>query len=119
VLGKKPDEEDENYKMMKKWEGSCDTAAGKLQAIHSDLQEMEKGFAPKQLLQENLPKMAKQIHAISEELMKVLEALDGLTFTEAQKEARAKRKVLIDKIHSLHDKCDMMTQSVQQLKTRV
>jgi hypothetical protein len=42
VLGKKPDEEDENYKMMKKWEGSCDTAAGKLQAIHSDLQEMEK-----------------------------------------------------------------------------
>ncbi len=70
-------------------------------------------------MQENLPKMAKQIHAISEELMKVLEALDGLTFTEAQKEARAKRKVLIDKIHSLHDKCDMMTQSVQQLKTRV
>jgi len=35
--------------------------------------------------------MEKKINIIAEELMKVLISLDGLTFTETQKDARAKR----------------------------
>ena len=59
--------------------------------------------------------MEKKINIIAEELMKVLMALDELTFTETQKEARAKRKCLVDRIHSLHKTCDQLTASVQQL----
>lgn len=42
ILGKKPDEEDANYKKMKEWEGQCDKAAAKLQAIGDDISELEK-----------------------------------------------------------------------------
>ena len=73
------------------------------------------GYAPKQLLDDNLPKMNKKIDIIAEELMKVLMSLDELSFTETQKEARAKRKCLVDRIHLLHKTCDELTASVQQL----
>ena len=62
------------------------------------------GFAPDQLLRDSLPKTTKQINVISEELMKVLLSLDGLSFSDAQKESRAKRKVLIDRINRMHDR---------------
>lgn len=73
------------------------------------------GYAPKQLLDENLPKMERKINIVAEELMKVLISLDELSFTETQKEARAKRKCLVDRIHSLHRTCDHLSASVQQL----
>jgi len=116
VLGKKADQEDENYQEMKKWENLCDSVSRELSGYHEDVQDMEKGYASDQLLKENLPKMEKKINCLAEELMRVLISLDGLTFTETQKESRAKRKSLIDRIHSLHDKCDRLTQSIQQLK---
>ena len=95
VVGKKPDEEDESYQLMKKWESSCDSSAQKLNAIQHDVEDMEKvyekrisfwsllildfffaqGYAPKQLLDENLPKMEKKINIVAEELMKVLISL--------------------------------------------
>ena len=80
---------------------------------------MIQGFAPKQLMQESLPKLKKKVHMISEEMMKVLELLDGLTFTETQKEARAKRKCLVDKIHVLHTQCDVLLSSVEELKAQM
>ena len=42
VFGKKPDEEDDNYKMMKKWELACDSSAQKLSALQHDIGDMEK-----------------------------------------------------------------------------
>ena len=42
VVGKKPDEEDESYKMMKKWESSCDSSAQMLNALQHDIEDMEK-----------------------------------------------------------------------------
>lgn len=42
VLGKKPDEEDPNYKVMQKWESSCQSASNQLASIEKDLQDMEK-----------------------------------------------------------------------------
>lgn len=42
VLGKKPDEEDENYKLMKKWELSCDAASNQLTNFQKDILEMER-----------------------------------------------------------------------------
>jgi len=116
VLGKKADEEDENYQVMKKWENLCDSVSNQLSGYHDDIQDMEKGYASDQLLKENLPKIEKKINCLAEELMRVLISLDGLTFTETQKESRAKRKTLIDRIHSIHEKCDQLTRSVQQLK---
>lgn len=77
------------------------------------------GFAPDQLLRDSLPKTTKQINVISEELMKVLLSLDGLSFSDAQKESRAKRKVLIDRINRMHDQCDRMTSQIQQLRAKV
>lgn len=67
-------------------------------------------------MDQNLPKMEKKILTVSEELMKNLISLDELTFTEVQKEARAKRKCIIDQIHSLHKKCDDLVASVQRLR---
>jgi len=116
VLGKRADEEDENHQMMKKWEDLCESVSKQLSSFHDEIQDMEKGFAPHQLLKENLPKIEKKINCLAEELMRVLISLDGLTFTETQKESRAKRKSLIGRIHSIHEKCDQLTQSVHQLK---
>ena len=48
--------------------------------------------------------------------MKVLISLDELMFTDTQKEARAKRKCMIDKIHLLHKKCDDLVVSVKELR---
>ena len=42
VLGKKPDEEDENYKLMKKWEVSCDSVTRQLAGFEKDILEMER-----------------------------------------------------------------------------
>lgn len=42
VLGKKPDEEDENYKLMKKWEISCDNATKQLTGFQKDILEMQR-----------------------------------------------------------------------------
>lgn len=42
VLGKKPDEEDENYKLMKKWESSCDAVSIQLSNFQKDILEMER-----------------------------------------------------------------------------
>jgi len=81
-----------------------------------DILLSQQGYASDQLLKENLPKIEKKINCLAEELMRVLISLDGLTFTETQKESRAKRKTLIDRIHSIHEKCDQLTRSVQQLK---
>lgn len=50
--------------------------------------------------------------------MKVLISLDELSFKETQKEARAKRKCIIDKIHLLHQKCDELVLSVKQLQSK-
>ena len=50
--------------------------------------------------------------------MKILISLDELTFKETQKEARAKRKCIIDKIHSLHQQCDEMILSVKELQAK-
>ncbi|EFX77677.1 hypothetical protein DAPPUDRAFT_321206 [Daphnia pulex] len=116
VLGKKPDEEDENYKLMKKWEISCDSVTNQVSSIEKDILEMERGFAPKELF-DNLPKVEKKINCLAEELMKILISLDALSFKEDQKVARAKRKCIIDKIHSLHKKCDEMVASVKQLQS--
>ena len=44
VVGKKPDEEDESYQLMKKWESSCDSSAQKLNAIQHDVEDMEKVY---------------------------------------------------------------------------
>lgn len=62
--------------------------------------------------------MEKKIAGLAEELMKALIALDELTFTEVQKEARAKRKVIIDRIHTLHKRCDELTSSVKRLRMK-
>ncbi len=67
-------------------------------------------------MDQNLPKMIKKIGALSEELMKIMFSLDELSFTEVQKEARAKRKCIIDQIHSLHKKCDELAALAQELK---
>lgn len=72
-----------------------------------------KGYAPKQFVEENLPKLGKKINCLAEELMRILFSLDGLTFTETQKEARAKRKCIIDRIHVLHKKCDKLSASIK------
>jgi len=117
VIGKIADQEDENYQVMKKWENLCDSVSSQLSVYHDDIQDMEKGYASDQLLKENLPKFEKKINCLAEELMRVLISLDGLTFTETQKESRAKRKSLIDRIHSIHERCDQLSQSIQQLKT--
>ena len=42
VLGKKPDEEDENYKLMKKWEISTDSISKQLTCFEKDILEMER-----------------------------------------------------------------------------
>ena len=42
VLGKKPDEEDDNYKVMKKWEVMCDSASKQLTEFHKEIDDMEK-----------------------------------------------------------------------------
>ena len=63
-----------------------------------------------------LPKIEKKINCLAEELMKVLISLDELMFTDTQKEARAKRKCMIDKIHLLHKKCDDLVVSVKELR---
>lgn len=42
VFGKKPDEEDENFKLMKKWESACDSSAQKLSALQHEIEDMEK-----------------------------------------------------------------------------
>jgi len=44
VLGKKADEEDENYQVMKKWENLCDSVSNQLSGYHDDIQDMEKVF---------------------------------------------------------------------------
>lgn len=42
VLGKKPDEEDEKFQLMKKWEASCDSAEKQLCGIQGDIDDLEK-----------------------------------------------------------------------------
>ena len=74
------------------------------------------GYAQKQFMEDNLPKLGKKVLELAEELMKILFSLDGLTFNETQKEARAKRKCIIDRIHALHKKCDLLSAKVKSLQ---
>lgn len=42
VLGKTPDEEDENFKIMKKWETFCESSEKQLINIQHDIESIEK-----------------------------------------------------------------------------
>ncbi|KAL5020305.1 hypothetical protein ScPMuIL_003197 [Solemya velum] len=110
LIGKKPPPvDDARLKKLKSVDSSLDSLETKLSEITYELDGIHRGYLQKDLKASALDKLRNQLGALSEQFMKMLEALDALHFEEDNKGARIKRKNLVDRIQTLLDRADGLT----------
>ncbi|KAL3886783.1 hypothetical protein ACJMK2_026755 [Sinanodonta woodiana] len=116
-IGKKPTPQDDGQvQMLKTLEKSFEKEEQKLSDITYELDGVHRGFLPEDTKLPAIKQFEKRLVSAAENLMTLLEKLDALTFDENNKEARSKRKTLVDKIHVLLDRCDGLQHGTAEIK---
>ncbi|XP_067667619.1 BAG family molecular chaperone regulator 1-like isoform X2 [Haliotis asinina] len=116
LLGKKPESVDVvDEQKLKKAEAELERLSKTLSDITHELDGINKGFLEKKLQSQALQKLGKQIRAMSEAFMKLLESLDALRFAEDNKGPRIKRKNMVDRIQKYLDRCDLLAEGVKDI----
>ncbi|KAK3612130.1 hypothetical protein CHS0354_031203 [Potamilus streckersoni] len=118
-IGKKPTPQDDSQvQMLKTLEKSFEKEEQKLNDITYELDGVHRGFIPEDTKLPAIKQFEKRLITATENLMKLLEKLDALAFDESNKEARAKRKTLVDKIHVLIDRCEGLQHGTAEIKDK-
>ncbi|CAK8695991.1 unnamed protein product [Clavelina lepadiformis] len=107
VVGKRynPDEE-EALNKFQSIERDVSKTGQLIADIEKHVDSILKGFMDQKHKAEAFQKIEKEILAHSHSLMKHLENIDSMTIVSDFKDARIKRKVVVDKIQKHLDKCD-------------
>jgi len=107
ILGKKYDpEQEESYKEILELEKRCKNVERKMLEVSDEIEGISKGHLDKNLHTEALKNLQKKVRNSNEELLKLLESLDGINLTEDQKECKIKRKSVATNMNKAMDKTD-------------
>jgi len=123
ILGKKYDpEQEESYKEILELEKKCKNVERKMLEVSdevmsrtrqyfeylflSQIEGISKGHLDRKLHTEALKNIEKKVRNSNEELLKLLESLDGINLTEDQKECKIKRKSVATNMNKAMDKTD-------------
>ncbi|XP_076056462.1 BAG family molecular chaperone regulator 1-like isoform X2 [Oratosquilla oratoria] len=116
VLGRKFDpESDEMFQAVAKVDASVNNAEKKFVEIVSEVNGIKLGYLAPELHKEAKAKLSKRLLGVTEELMRMLEELDGLSIQEDHSAARQKRKTVVKRIQQLMDRTDQVQDNVKQL----
>lgn len=120
LLGKRPDPvDDKEMGKLHNIEQSLKKEEEKLSEITYELDGIHRGFLEDSLKRPALQKSRKRIAHSTEQYMKLLEALDGLNLDPSNSGGRAKRKSLVDRIHTLLDRCDGLAKGIDDMLARL
>uniref|UniRef100_T1J8N3 BAG family molecular chaperone regulator 1 n=1 Tax=Strigamia maritima TaxID=126957 RepID=T1J8N3_STRMM len=119
LLGSRPNAlyQSEEFQSICRVESLVANLENKLGNISTDVNELKKGFLAQDLACEMLTKLNQQLKHVSEEFMKLLEQLDAMTFGENQKEARMRRKGVVDQIQKLLRRTDEIAEVIESYCT--
>lgn len=119
LIGKRPIRaDDENTKALKDVEGQMTKQEKKLSDITYELDGIHRGYLEDAVKVDAVRSLEKQMAGVTETCMKLLEKLDSLRFEEDNKEARAKRKSLVDKIQGYLSRLDGLSRGVSDMLAR-
>ncbi|KAK8748928.1 hypothetical protein OTU49_015601 [Cherax quadricarinatus] len=119
VLGKRFDPEDDaNYQAVVQIDHSCTRVERTLFDIIPQVDGISGGYLESRLCGETLGRLRKQLLAVNEEFMRLLEQLDSISFEENQTPARQKRKSVVKRIQQLMEKSDQVHENINQLRLK-
>ena len=116
VLGRRYDPEaDEMYKKVAEVDRKAEEVEKRLAEVKVELADYEKGYVPQEHKEKALKGLSRRCKSGTEEFMRQLETLDSFSMSEAQNEARSKRKTVINSINAKLDKNDALSQKIDAL----
>merc|ERR1711955_170509 len=116
ILGKKYDpEQEESYKEILELEKKCKNIEKKMSEVSDEIEGITKGHLDKNLHSEAFKNLQKKVNNSNEELLKLLESLDGINLTEDQKECKIKRKSVATNMNSAMDKTEDILERLNNL----
>ncbi|KAK7071180.1 hypothetical protein SK128_027740 [Halocaridina rubra] len=116
VLGKRFDPSDDaDYQAVVTIETSCSSVERRLCEIIPQVNNINDGCIDAKTCGEALGKLRKQLLAVNEDFMRLLEQLDGLSFEASQGPARQKRKLVVQKIQQLMERSDQVHENINHL----
>lgn len=118
LIGKKPvPKDDPEMVRLGKVGNSLTVEEQKLSELTYRLDGIHRGFLDDAKKRDTLVYLDKQLAVVIENFTRMLESLDSLRFDEFNKEGRAKRKNMVDRIQTLLDRCDGLLRGVKDMKT--
>jgi len=116
VLGKKYDpEQDAMYKQIVEVEKKCIEVEKRLAGIEEEVGGITRGHLDRTLHAQALKTLEKRTKGSNDELMGMMETLDGISLTEEQQDCRSKRKSVIGRINKALDQDDRLLQKLSDL----
>ncbi|XP_033758581.1 BAG family molecular chaperone regulator 1-like [Pecten maximus] len=117
LIGKKPvPTNDPEMTGLRKVETSLKEEEKRLSDITYRLDGIHRGYLDEEKKRYTLIKLDKDLASVIESFTRLLEKLDCFLFDEFNKEGRAKRKTIVDRIQTLLDRCDGLVKGVKDLK---
>ncbi|CAH3020649.1 unnamed protein product [Porites evermanni] len=119
LIGKKFDPlEEENMKKILATEKMADNIEKRLTEHQEEVSGIEKGYLQAELIPKALEKLSRKLKGINEEFMKTLESLDALIIDASLRQAKGKKKSLIQRIQVLLDKTDETSSKIESLRDK-
>nr|XP_039259520.1 BAG family molecular chaperone regulator 1-like [Styela clava] len=113
VIGQRHDPEEESIlKKLAETEKTVEKMNSSIAKLNSDIDSVKKGFMEKSLLSKSIERLQKILLKYTEDGMQAMEFLDGMKIDEKFKDARLKKKSLINKIQTILDKCDIISDNL-------
>ncbi|XP_033106270.1 BAG family molecular chaperone regulator 1-like [Anneissia japonica] len=113
LIGKKVDiEADVNFKKIKDIEKKTADFEKKQLEIQEEIQGIQKGFLPDDLVADALKRLQKRLAVCQEEFMRLLEQLDTLSIGENHMVIRSKRKATVQVIQGRLDFNDSLDKKI-------
>lgn len=116
VIGQKHDPAEEA--ILKKMQGlqkSANDIREHVKDLRLNLDSVKKGFLEKSLVEKSAEQLKKRLLSCTEKGMKSIEVLDEIELHERHKDARAKRKQIINEIQAILDDCDKLADEIKSL----
>jgi len=114
VVGKRYDSEEEAA--LSTFNGiakAVTTLSKETDGLEKQTKSIKDGFLQKKYQLEAFEKIKTDLNKISHTLMKNLETIDSMPLSTEFKDAKTKRKVVVDEVQKLMDRCDAITESLE------
>lgn len=108
-------EEEALLEQVESREKTVDKQEKSVEELSLEIDGISKGWLTGSQKHEACQKLSKRIAAFTEEFMKTLEHLDGITFDEHFRTARTRKRSLVCRVQKLLERLDVFEATVEQL----